>query len=46
MEDATTEKFKIRNIDCVNCAVKIEAGLKQLDASRMPPWILPTRCFM
>ena len=31
MEDATTEKFKIRNIDCVNCAVKIEAGLKQLD---------------
>ncbi len=31
MEYATTEKYKIRNIDCANCAAKIEAGLKRMD---------------
>ena len=30
MQDIRTEKFRVRNVDCANCAAKIETGLQKL----------------
>ena len=31
MNETMTEKFFVKNIDCANCAAKIENGLRKLD---------------
>ena len=31
MEHFVTEKYHVKNLDCANCAAKIESGLKKLD---------------
>ena len=31
MSEYITEKYRVKNIDCANCAAKIEHGLQQLD---------------
>ena len=31
MDHGVTEKYAIKNVDCANCAAKIEAGLRRMD---------------
>ena len=31
MEDIMKKKFKLQDLDCANCAAKMEAGIKKID---------------